>query len=222
MKKVGYDPLKSLEPVAVLARAPNLIVVNPSVPVKTPRNSWPGPRRSPTYPSGTAGAAGSTHLGGEWLRKATGYQFNHVPYKGLRRRPTTPWRADPDGRAGLDERLGLHHLGAPASHRQHGGRAQPAVPRAAHAARGGARVQGLRRLHLAGPVCAGRHAGVGAHAAQWADQQDHARARDGRAPASAVQRAAGRDGSGADTRLRRRRSGQVAARRFETGVKSEE
>lgn len=82
MKKVGYDPLKSLEPVAVLARAPNLIVVNPSVPVKNTQEFLAWAKTQSNIPFGTAGAAGSTHLGGEWLRKATGYQFNHVPYKG--------------------------------------------------------------------------------------------------------------------------------------------
>ena len=82
MKKVGYDPLKSLEPVAVLARAPNLIVVNPSVPVKNTQEFLAWAKTQSNIPFGTTGAAGSTHLGGEWLRKATGYQFNHVPYKG--------------------------------------------------------------------------------------------------------------------------------------------
>lgn len=82
MKKVGYDPLKSLEPVAVLARAPNLIVVNPGVPAKNAQEFLAWAKKQPNIPFGTAGAAGSTHLGGEWLRKVTGYQFTHVPYKG--------------------------------------------------------------------------------------------------------------------------------------------
>ncbi|GAA3985412.1 tripartite tricarboxylate transporter substrate binding protein [Comamonas faecalis] len=82
MKKVGYDPLKSLEPVAVLARAPNLIVVNPSVPARNTQDFLAWARAQSNIPFGTAGAAGSTHLGGEWLRKVTGYEFTHVPYKG--------------------------------------------------------------------------------------------------------------------------------------------
>lgn len=82
MKKVGYDPLKSLVPVAVLAKAPNLIVVNPSVPAKNIAEFLSWARAQPSVPFGTAGAAGSTHLGGEWLRKLTGYNFTHVPYKG--------------------------------------------------------------------------------------------------------------------------------------------
>lgn len=82
MKKVGYDPLKSLEPVAVLAKAPNLIVVNPKVPVHDLKAFLAWAKDQPGIPFGTAGAAGSTHLGGEWLRKLTGYPFVHVPYKG--------------------------------------------------------------------------------------------------------------------------------------------
>ncbi|UUC95847.1 MULTISPECIES: tripartite tricarboxylate transporter substrate binding protein [Comamonas] len=82
MKKVGYDPLKSLEPVAVLARSPNLIVVNPRVPAKTLPEFLNWAKTQSSIPYGTAGAAGSTHLGGEWLGKVTGYPFVHVPYKG--------------------------------------------------------------------------------------------------------------------------------------------
>lgn len=82
MKRVGYDPLKSLEPVAVLAKAPNLIVVNPGVPAKNIAEFMSWAKAQPSIPFGTAGAAGSTHLGGEWLRKLTGYKFTHVPYKG--------------------------------------------------------------------------------------------------------------------------------------------
>lgn len=82
MKKVAYDPLKSLEPVAVLAKSPNLIVVNPKVPAKTLPEFLSWAKTQSSIPFGTAGAAGSTHLGGEWLGKVTGYPFVHVPYKG--------------------------------------------------------------------------------------------------------------------------------------------
>lgn len=82
MKKVGYDPLKSLEPVAVLAKSPNLVVVNPKVPAKTLPEFLSWAKTQSSIPFGTAGAAGSTHLGGEWLSKVTGYSFVHVPYKG--------------------------------------------------------------------------------------------------------------------------------------------
>jgi len=82
MKKVGYDPLKSLEPVAVLAKSPNLIVVNPKVPATNLPEFLNWAKTQQSIPFGTAGAAGSTHLGGEWLAKVTGYSFVHVPYKG--------------------------------------------------------------------------------------------------------------------------------------------
>lgn len=82
MKKVGYDPLKSLEPVAILAKSPNLIVVNPKVPAKDLPEFLSWAKEQKSIPFGTAGTAGSTHLGGEWLAKVTGYPFVHVPYKG--------------------------------------------------------------------------------------------------------------------------------------------
>jgi len=82
MKSVGYDPLKSLQPVAALAKAPNLIVVNPKVPAKDLPEFLDWAKTQSSIPFGTAGVAGSTHLGGEWLRKVTDYAFVHVPYKG--------------------------------------------------------------------------------------------------------------------------------------------
>lgn len=82
MKKVGYDPLTSLEPVAVLAKSPNLIVVNPTVPAQDLPEFLKWAQTQTNIPFGTAGAAGSTHLGGEWLAKVTAYPFVHVPYRG--------------------------------------------------------------------------------------------------------------------------------------------
>jgi len=185
MKKVGYDPLKSLEPVAVLAKAPNLIVVNPGVPARNAQEFLAWAKKQPNIPFGTAGAAGSTHLGGEWLRKVTGYQFTHVPYKGAA--PATN-----DAVAGQIPMAVQDSMSVSAFITS--GRLRPIA-------------------NLAGLLRPRRHAGAGARAAQRRDQQDHELARDDRAPAPAVQRAAGREGPGADAQLRRGRGRQVEARR---------
>lgn len=39
-------------------------------------------KKQPSVPFATAGAGGSTHLGGELLRHVTGVPFVHVPYRG--------------------------------------------------------------------------------------------------------------------------------------------
>ncbi|MEF7612743.1 tripartite tricarboxylate transporter substrate binding protein [Aquincola sp. MAHUQ-54] len=81
-KKVNYDPVKDFEAIGILAKAPNLLVVNPGVPAKTVPEfvAWAKTQRSVPY--ATAGAGGSTHLGGELLRHLSGLPLTHVPYKG--------------------------------------------------------------------------------------------------------------------------------------------
>ncbi|MGE8687653.1 MAG: Bug family tripartite tricarboxylate transporter substrate binding protein [Achromobacter sp.] len=80
--KVRYDPVKDFEPISILARAPNLLVVNAGLPVKTIPEFLGWGKSQPGVPYGSAGFGGSTHLGGEWLKKITGVPMEHVPYKG--------------------------------------------------------------------------------------------------------------------------------------------
>jgi tripartite-type tricarboxylate transporter receptor subunit TctC len=81
-KKINYDPLKDFEPIAILAKAPNMLVVNPSVPVKTVPEFLAWAKSQQSVPYGTAGAGGSTHLAGELLRHEGGIKMTHVPYRG--------------------------------------------------------------------------------------------------------------------------------------------
>lgn len=81
-KKVNYDPVTDFEPIAILAKAPNLLVVNPSVPVNTVPEFLRWAKTQPHIPYASAGAGGSTHLGGELLRHLTGIALTHVAYKG--------------------------------------------------------------------------------------------------------------------------------------------
>lgn len=80
--KVQYDPVKDFEPIAILARAPNLVVVNDEVPATTIPEFLAWAKEQQSIPYGSAGFGGSTHLGGEWLKKITGIPLEHVPYKG--------------------------------------------------------------------------------------------------------------------------------------------
>ena len=80
--KVGYDPLQSFAPIALLATIPNIIVVHPSVPAKTLRELLQLARTSPgklAYGSGGVGSA--NHLAAEFMQSLARVRLTHVPYK---------------------------------------------------------------------------------------------------------------------------------------------
>jgi tripartite-type tricarboxylate transporter receptor subunit TctC len=80
--KVGYDPLQSFAPIALLATIPNIVVVHPSVPAKTLRELLQLARTSPgklAYGSGGVGSA--NHLAAEFMQSLAKVRFTHVPYK---------------------------------------------------------------------------------------------------------------------------------------------
>jgi len=80
--KVGFDPLQSFAPIALLATIPNIIVVHPSVPAKTLRELLQLARTSPgklAYGSGGVGSA--NHLAAEFMQSLAKVRLTHVPYK---------------------------------------------------------------------------------------------------------------------------------------------
>ena len=82
-KKLAYDPVKDLTPVAMIAHLPFVLVVNPSLPVKNVADLVAYAKANPgklSYGSGGVGA--SHHLYGELFKSLTGMQMTHVPYKG--------------------------------------------------------------------------------------------------------------------------------------------
>ncbi len=83
-KKLAYDPVKDLQPVALVAGIPFLLVVNPSVPAKTVQELIALAKAKPgslSYASNGHGGAG--HLYMELFKTMTGTEMTHVPYKGL-------------------------------------------------------------------------------------------------------------------------------------------
>jgi len=82
-KNLPFDPLKSFEMVTLVATAPNLVVVHPSLPVKTVKElialakTKPGRINFASFGSGT-----SAHLAGELFNMMAGVTLVHVPYKG--------------------------------------------------------------------------------------------------------------------------------------------
>ena len=78
-----YNPLKDLAPVTMLMAVPNLLVVNPALPVHSVRDLIDYGRRQPA-PLGyaTPGAGTSLHLAGELFATTSGVKMTHIPYKG--------------------------------------------------------------------------------------------------------------------------------------------
>lgn len=79
---VRYDPIKDFAPIAILARAPNLLVVNAALPVHNVAEFMTWAKAQPGVSYGSAGFGGSTHLGGELIKKISGAPMEHIPYKG--------------------------------------------------------------------------------------------------------------------------------------------
>ena len=83
-KKLPYDTLKDLAPVALIGRQPNVVVVHPGVPAKSIRDLLELARAKPgemNYGSGGVGTA--SHLATEMLKLMARVDLVHVPYKGL-------------------------------------------------------------------------------------------------------------------------------------------
>ena len=81
--KLGYDLQKDLVPVTLVALVPNVVVVHPSVPVKSIKELVDYAKANPNKLNfGSAGNGTSHHLAGELFKVMTGTQINHVPYKG--------------------------------------------------------------------------------------------------------------------------------------------
>jgi tripartite-type tricarboxylate transporter receptor subunit TctC len=77
------DPLKEFAPVALLASAPNMLVVNPALPVKTAADLIALARARPGQINYASGGAGSTpHLAAELFKTMAKVNLLHVPYKG--------------------------------------------------------------------------------------------------------------------------------------------
>lgn len=81
--RLSYDPLKDLAPVTMVASTPMVLIVHPSMPVKTIKDLVALAKARPgqiNYSS--AGSGTTTHLSAELFRAMTNVNIVHVPYKG--------------------------------------------------------------------------------------------------------------------------------------------
>ncbi|HMH19783.1 MAG TPA: tripartite tricarboxylate transporter substrate-binding protein [Burkholderiales bacterium] len=78
-----YDLLRDLEPLAMIASNPLMVVANPSVPAQDLKELIAWLKANPGKASaGTAGAGSASHVGGVYFRNATATQFEFIPYRG--------------------------------------------------------------------------------------------------------------------------------------------
>lgn len=83
LSRLSYDPIADMSAIALMGTAPNLLVVNPALPIKSVADlvalarSQPGKLGFSSSGNGTSG-----HLAGELFSKQAGVQCQHIPYKG--------------------------------------------------------------------------------------------------------------------------------------------
>lgn len=82
-KNLPYDPETAFVPITIVASTSQLLVSNPSLPVKSVRDLIALCKSKPGQINyGSSGVGGSLHLAMEFLRSKTGINIVHVPYKG--------------------------------------------------------------------------------------------------------------------------------------------
>ncbi len=82
-KRLGFDPLNDFSPVSQVASSGQVLVVHPSIPVKTVQQLVAIARAKPgSLNFGSGGRGTPAHVAGEVFQVATGTKLVHVPYKG--------------------------------------------------------------------------------------------------------------------------------------------
>ncbi|WP_251864726.1 tripartite tricarboxylate transporter substrate binding protein [Achromobacter sp. Marseille-Q4962] len=82
-KNVTFDLTKDFTPVALGAKVPNILVVNPGVPVKSVQELVEYAKKNPgKLAFASSGSGTSIHMAGELFKMKAGIDVLHVPYKG--------------------------------------------------------------------------------------------------------------------------------------------
>jgi tripartite-type tricarboxylate transporter receptor subunit TctC len=82
-RTMPYDPIKDFAPITLVATTPNVLVLNPTLPVNSVRELVAYAKAHPgtlSFGSGSNGSAG--HLAGELFKAEAGVDMVHIPYKG--------------------------------------------------------------------------------------------------------------------------------------------
>jgi tripartite-type tricarboxylate transporter receptor subunit TctC len=81
--QVSYDPIRDFDPVSLMALGPNVLVVHPSLPVKSVKELIALARAKPGHVQFAGSGSGSTpHLAGELFNTMAKVDMVHIPYRG--------------------------------------------------------------------------------------------------------------------------------------------
>ena len=83
IQKVNYHPIKDFVPVSLMAKSMNILLVHPSVPVKSAKDLIALAKRNPGKLNYAASIATSVHLAAELFKAKAGVNIVLVPYKGM-------------------------------------------------------------------------------------------------------------------------------------------
>ena len=83
MQKVNYHPIKDFVPVSLMAKSMNILLVHPSVPVKSTHDLIALAKLSPGKLNYGTTIATSVHLAAELFKAKAGVNIVMVPYKGM-------------------------------------------------------------------------------------------------------------------------------------------
>jgi len=78
-----YDPVRDFVAITLIARLPNLLVINPSIPARNVSELIALMKANPgKYTFASSGNGTSQHLSGELFKSMAGVDMQHIPYKG--------------------------------------------------------------------------------------------------------------------------------------------
>ena len=83
LEKLTYDPIRDFAPITITNTTPNILVVHPSLPVKSAKELVALARTQPgALNYGSGGIGGGGHLSGELLKSLARINIVHIAYKG--------------------------------------------------------------------------------------------------------------------------------------------
>ena len=81
--KLPYDSIRDFQPITLVALVPNMLSVNPSLPVKSVKELIALAKAKPgTINFGSGGNGSAAHLAGEYFKLMTKTEITHIPYRG--------------------------------------------------------------------------------------------------------------------------------------------
>jgi tripartite-type tricarboxylate transporter receptor subunit TctC len=94
-KKVSYDPIKDFAPIMQVASAPNVLIVNPTVPAKSLTEFIALAKQKPgALNFASAGTTSTSYLAGEVFKQVAKIDIVHIPHKGAPEAATSILRND--------------------------------------------------------------------------------------------------------------------------------